>query len=347
LYDTAPPFARLVLKLRGEKVMAKDKKPTNKNTYVRVNKRENPFVQIDKHCFEDENLSWRGKGVLGYLLSRPDDWTICKEDLINRSPDGKTVVEGALTDLMEAGYVYYYAERNEKGQIEQWVYEVYENPDLNPYREECQAKAKAAKEKVKARNKRKNDKRLQKESFQPETDNPKMAESVDNVDKKPETDNPILVEKEPETDNPAVDYPVLDYPLYTNNKFTNKDDDEDIKLKEIIKRDLTSYEKKVVWYAKEYHVPTEEVGAIIILLGGQQYRYDALESAFQETIARKHSGKIDYLPAYFAKTLKQKENQLREEFEQSARLAKVAHNKSLTDTQTKYPFFNWLDNETE
>ncbi len=43
-------------------------------TIVRVNKRSNPYVVIDKTALNDDRLSWKAKGVLCYLLSLPDDW---------------------------------------------------------------------------------------------------------------------------------------------------------------------------------------------------------------------------------------------------------------------------------
>lgn len=161
--------------------------------------RENPFVQIDRSCFEDPNLSWRAKGLLGYLLSRPPGWTIRKADLVKRSADGKTVVEGALLDLMEQGYIYYYPERDDKGKITEWTYEIYERPEYNPHLEEGKAKAQELKGNSKARNKRKNEKRL---GITPETDNPKV---------------------DPETDNPKLDNPKLDNPLFSNNDLNNND----------------------------------------------------------------------------------------------------------------------------
>lgn len=301
--------------------MSQDKKPGSGNTYVRVNKRENPFVQIDRSCFEDELLSWRGKGMMGYLLSRPNDWVIRKADLVKRSPDGKSVVEGALLDLMERGYIFYYPERDEKGRIEKWIYEVYESPELNPHREEGEAKAKATKEKAKARNKRKNDKRLS----------------------KPETDNPKIDEKQPETDNPEQDNPPLDYPPYTNNDSTNIDDEEDVKYKSLLNRELTKYEKSVVLLAKYYSVDEKEIEALIVMLGGKQYRHDAMEAAFQETIARQISGKVEYFPAYLIKTLKQKDKAFRDDMytEASSKNGQA----SLTQQHTSdFPFYNWLEN---
>lgn len=37
---------------------------------VRINKRDNPYVQIDHRVLEDTRLSWKAKGLLAYLLSK-------------------------------------------------------------------------------------------------------------------------------------------------------------------------------------------------------------------------------------------------------------------------------------
>jgi len=70
----------------------------------RIQRRENPFAQIDRSILDNPNLSWKAKGLLCYLLSKPDNWKVRTEDLVNRSTDGKTAVWSALNELKEAGH---------------------------------------------------------------------------------------------------------------------------------------------------------------------------------------------------------------------------------------------------
>lgn len=70
----------------------------------RIVKRENPYVTIDKRPIEDVTLSWKAKGILAYLLSRPPGWEIVKVDLINRATDGREAVETAMQELRRSGY---------------------------------------------------------------------------------------------------------------------------------------------------------------------------------------------------------------------------------------------------
>lgn len=153
--------------------------------YIRVNKQENPYVSVHKDFAENPNLSWAAKGLMMYILSRPDDWKINQTDLVKRAACGESVVRKALWNLMEQGYIYYYAER-ENGKIKEWVYEVYEHPDFNPHKEEAQKIAREKIETKKKKQKERND--LKKVNKSPERDN----HVVEEKDKKPERSNSVL-----------------------------------------------------------------------------------------------------------------------------------------------------------
>jgi hypothetical protein len=71
---------------------------------IRVQKRENPYVQIDKRPLEDMRLSWRAKGILAYLLSKPDSWTVQASDILNHGTEGRDAVRSAMGELRNLGY---------------------------------------------------------------------------------------------------------------------------------------------------------------------------------------------------------------------------------------------------
>lgn len=101
-------------------------------TVFRVAKnKDNPYVMIDRRPIENPALSWRAKGVLAYLLSRPDDWVVRLNDLVKRSSDGVYVIRGALKELVKAGHVIRREERD-GGKFKQYVLEVYELPFTSP-----------------------------------------------------------------------------------------------------------------------------------------------------------------------------------------------------------------------
>ncbi|MDN5302878.1 MAG: hypothetical protein PWQ60_2392 [Thermoanaerobacteraceae bacterium] len=74
-------------------------------TIVRITKRENPFVMIDKEFLNNTCLSWKAKGLLAYFLSKPDDWKIVVKDIINHGPDGRDSVYAGIKELEKCGYI--------------------------------------------------------------------------------------------------------------------------------------------------------------------------------------------------------------------------------------------------
>ena len=95
-------------------------------TTFRTRKRDNPFVQIDKTCLEDSRLSWKARGILVYLLSKPDGWQVRIVDLINKSPEGITAVKSAIKELEAVGYMKR-TRIHRDGRLD-WETEVYETP---------------------------------------------------------------------------------------------------------------------------------------------------------------------------------------------------------------------------
>jgi len=97
-------------------------------TIIRTNKRENPYVIIDKHGLNDDRLSWKAKGLLAYLLSKPDNWQVYERDLIKRATDGRDAVRTGLRELEKYGYLARRQIRREDGSFGHMEYVVYERP---------------------------------------------------------------------------------------------------------------------------------------------------------------------------------------------------------------------------
>ena len=99
------------------------------NEVIRVRKRPSNFVMMDKTFLEDDRLSFKAKGILAYLLSKPDDWKVIVGNLVNSSKDGKASVYAGLKELKECGYYEKVPIRNEQGtRIIRWESTVYEVP---------------------------------------------------------------------------------------------------------------------------------------------------------------------------------------------------------------------------
>lgn len=100
-----------------------------KTIFRTVKNEDHPFVMMDRRPLENPALSWRAKGVLAYLLSRPDNWTVRVGDLVKRSTDGVFSIRSAIRELEAAGHVHRKEERDPKTKrIVQYVLEVYELP---------------------------------------------------------------------------------------------------------------------------------------------------------------------------------------------------------------------------
>ena len=65
----------------------------------RVYKESGNFVTVHKSFIHDDNLSWKAKGILLYLLSRPDDWRIYETELNKHSSDGRDSLPVSYTHL--------------------------------------------------------------------------------------------------------------------------------------------------------------------------------------------------------------------------------------------------------
>ncbi|AWB45296.1 helix-turn-helix domain-containing protein [Paenibacillus sp. CAA11] len=94
---------------------------------VRVSKRESGYAVLDTYFLGDTRLSWKAKGMLAYLLSKPSNWTVYTTDLIKRSRDGRDAVYSALKELESCGYVERRQAR-ENGRITGTETVVYERP---------------------------------------------------------------------------------------------------------------------------------------------------------------------------------------------------------------------------
>ncbi len=98
------------------------------HTIIRARRRHR-FVIVDQHAVEDTRLSWAARGLLGYLLSRPDDWTVMVRDLQRRGDLGRDGIYRLLKELRGVGYVRFERTRDGSGRIRGGQYLVQEIPE--------------------------------------------------------------------------------------------------------------------------------------------------------------------------------------------------------------------------
>lgn len=71
---------------------------------IRRAPRRNHWTTLPNSTLEDERLSFKAKGLLAYVLSKPDHWRANSKQLSKVGPDGVSSVRTALQELREAGY---------------------------------------------------------------------------------------------------------------------------------------------------------------------------------------------------------------------------------------------------
>jgi hypothetical protein len=90
-------------------------------------KKERNYTVLDNFFIKDVTLSWKAKGVMAYLLSLPEDWTIHLSEIETHATDGKDSLRSALKELKEHNYLKAY-QKKENGKFGEMVYIIIENP---------------------------------------------------------------------------------------------------------------------------------------------------------------------------------------------------------------------------
>lgn len=99
---------------------------------VRVEKNaDHPYTMISKVVTEDETLSWEARGMLTYLLGKPDGWVVRMTDLQGASPAGRDKTRRILQELEEHKYVRRQKLRDEATGTYYWQSTIYEEPPDN------------------------------------------------------------------------------------------------------------------------------------------------------------------------------------------------------------------------
>lgn len=104
-----------------------------------LRRREAAWSAIPVAMLASPSLSWEAKGLLAFLLSKPDGWEIRTSHLVSIGPAGEDKVLRVLDELERVGYIARYREQKD-GKF-QWVTWIFFDPADN----DVQAKVEADK----------------------------------------------------------------------------------------------------------------------------------------------------------------------------------------------------------
>ncbi len=89
---------------------------------IRIQRKESGFALIPNYILEDERLSFEARGMLCYLLSRPENLTVRGQDLTK-----------CLIEIQKAGYAALEPTLDESGNVVGKTWLLYEDPAQNPH----------------------------------------------------------------------------------------------------------------------------------------------------------------------------------------------------------------------
>lgn len=74
------------------------------------------YSVVHNEIIEDKTVSFKARGLLIYLLSKPDHWRTTMAHLASVSPEGIHAVRTGMTELQRAGYIKRIKKQNASGQ---------------------------------------------------------------------------------------------------------------------------------------------------------------------------------------------------------------------------------------
>ncbi|MDF3309728.1 replication protein [Rhodococcus sp. T2V] len=84
-----------------------DHTPSRASGVRRGPRKQDHFTILDNAALNDERLSFRARGVLAYILSKPADWRTTSASLARVAKEGRDAIRAAINELKDAGYIVY------------------------------------------------------------------------------------------------------------------------------------------------------------------------------------------------------------------------------------------------
>lgn len=96
--------------------------------FIRKNTNTNGFTIVSNDIIKDNDLSWKARSILIYLLSLPDNWEVRLEEISKHSIDGYSSFRNGIKELEKYGYF-----KTEKTHDEGRLKYIYDISDVKYY----------------------------------------------------------------------------------------------------------------------------------------------------------------------------------------------------------------------
>ena len=100
-------------------------------------KREHNYTIVSNKVYDKNQLSWQAMGLLGYLLTKPDNWKVMVAELVNvtkdtKKPTGSNGIYNIINELKEKGFIS--VRKNSDGSTDYTVYDepIQQSNQANP-----------------------------------------------------------------------------------------------------------------------------------------------------------------------------------------------------------------------
>lgn len=99
---------------------------------VRLIKNANKFyTNISNELVQDENLSWKARGIFVYLWSQANEWQFYVSEIARHSPDGERALRSGLKELEDRGYLKRVNRKNPDGSFNGMDWILSDTPEIH------------------------------------------------------------------------------------------------------------------------------------------------------------------------------------------------------------------------
>lgn len=104
-----------------------------RDTFTRSNTSKKYLTIIDQDFYQKSNLSLEAMGLIGYLMSMPEDWVVYNLQLQSYFKIGRDKLRNIIRELCLAGYMQRTARQDSKGKMTGWITKYSDIPEFQEH----------------------------------------------------------------------------------------------------------------------------------------------------------------------------------------------------------------------